>query len=242
MHARLRQFGQRAPAVRAAAVGVGVDMLGALAEVDVLEAQFGIAHRSGADGGRPRIEESPFFVAIASRAFRTEVFEAGRPERRYLIFSEYPSKLVPPDRPLFDLRKTNNFGPQYQDLNLIGLAVSGDLLYGSLVLENKIVAFNWKTGEKAGEVAVQRPAGLQVRPDGKVVAAAGNDIIEIDRDLKQSRVLAKGVDAACLAERQAVGRVEHVSRPCRRRGDSRASRPCDSRWTRRRGWSRGSVP
>ncbi len=117
----------------------------------------------------------------------------GQGGSRNLVFSDYPSKLVPPARPLFELRKTNAFGPQYQDLNLIGLAVSGDVLYGSLVLENKIVAFDWKTGQKAGELAAQRPAGLQVRPDGKLVAAAGNDIIEIDPGLKQSRVLAKDV-------------------------------------------------
>jgi hypothetical protein len=112
---------------------------------------------------------------------------------RTLIFTEYPSKMVPPERPLFELRKTNAFGPAHQDLNLIAIAVSGGTIYGSLVLENKIVAMNWKTGKKEGELAVERPAGIQVRPDGTLVAAAGNDLLEIDRDLKQSRVLAKGV-------------------------------------------------
>ena len=112
---------------------------------------------------------------------------------RWLILSEYPSKQVPPERPLFELRKTDAFGPVHQDLNLIAIAVSGDIVYGSLVHENRIVAFNWKTGKKAGELAVERPAGLQVRPDGKLVAAAASDLLEIDGDLARSRVLAKGV-------------------------------------------------
>ena len=101
--------------------------------------------------------------------------------------------MVPPERPLFELRKTNAFGPSHQDLDLIAIAVSGDTIYGSLVLENKIVAMNWKTGQKAGELAIERPAGIQVRPDGTLVAAAGNNILKIDCGLKQSRVLAKGV-------------------------------------------------
>ena len=117
----------------------------------------------------------------------------GQGGSRFLIMTEYPSKLVPPVKPLFELRKTNSFGPHNQDLNLIGIAVSGDIVYGSLVLENKVVAFNWKTGEKAGEIAVQRPAGIQVRPDGKLVAAAGTEIIELDPELKSSRSIAKGV-------------------------------------------------
>lgn len=117
----------------------------------------------------------------------------GQGGSRCLTLSEYPSRLIPPEWPLFELRKTNAFGPAHQDLNLIAIAVGGDVLYGSLVHENKIVAFNWKTGKKVGEIAVQRPAGLQVRPDGKLVAAAGNDLVELDPGLKGSRLLAKGV-------------------------------------------------
>ncbi len=96
----------------------------------------------------------------------------GKGGSRRLILSEYPAKLIPPERPLFELRKTNAFGPSHQDLNLIAIAVSVNVLYGSLVHENKIVAMDWKTGEKAGELKVQRPAGIQVRPDGRLVAAA----------------------------------------------------------------------
>jgi hypothetical protein len=48
---------------------------------------------------------------------------------RWLILSEYPAKRVPPERPLFELRKTNAFGPVHQDLDLIAIAVSGDIVY-----------------------------------------------------------------------------------------------------------------
>jgi len=110
----------------------------------------------------------------------------GQGGSRVLVMTRYPSKLIPPAKPLFELRKINSFGPQYQDLNLIAIAVSGDIIYGSLVHENKIVAFNWKTGQRAGEMVVQHPAGLQVRPDGKLVADGPNLVVA---DTRRHRVL-----------------------------------------------------
>lgn len=80
------------------------------------------------------------------------------------------------DKPLFERRKTGDFGPQQQGMNLMAVAVRGDILYTALFVDNKVVAFNWKTGEKLNEFAVPAPAGIAVDPRGLLVVATGKGI------------------------------------------------------------------
>ncbi len=72
------------------------------------------------------------------------------------------------------------YEPKGDDLDLKGVAVAGDLLYASLHLEDKVVAFNWKTGEKVKEYPAARPMGLAVDREGRCVVAAGRQLIRID--------------------------------------------------------------
>jgi hypothetical protein len=95
-------------------------------------------------------------------------------------------------KPLFERRKTGDFGPQQLRSNLTGIAVSGDMLYAALFLDNKIVALNWKTGEKTGEFPAEAPSGIAVEADGKLLAATAKGLLRIDPKSGAATPLASG--------------------------------------------------
>ena len=76
--------------------------------------------------------------------------------------------------------KDHDFGPQELGLNLLGIAVRGDLLYGSLYLANKVVEVNWKTGKVVRDFPVRRAAGLAFAKDGSLLVAAGQRVARVD--------------------------------------------------------------
>ena len=75
---------------------------------------------------------------------------------------------------------TSEYQPKGDDVNLRGIALAGDTLYCSLQLDDKIVAFNWKTGVKVKEYAVAKPCGLAVDRQGRVLAASAEQLVRID--------------------------------------------------------------
>ncbi|MCS6852841.1 MAG: hypothetical protein NZ700_16910 [Gemmataceae bacterium] len=77
----------------------------------------------------------------------------------------------------FDILQGNRTG---KAINLVGIAVRGERLYASLVLEDKVVAFNWRTGQPEREYAVPRPGGVQVDAAGRVIVASGTNLLRLD--------------------------------------------------------------
>jgi len=87
-----------------------------------------------------------------------------------------------------------DFGPQETGWNLLGITVDGDVLYVSLRLEDKIVAYNWRTGKKIMEYSVPSPVGLAVAPDGGLYAVSGKNILRLDPRSGQTKtVVGKGL-------------------------------------------------
>ncbi len=82
--------------------------------------------------------------------------------------------------PLFERRKTGNFGPVQQGMNLTALAVQGDTVYAALFADNAVTAFNWKTGAKLKTYPVNAPSGIAIAADGALLVAAEKGIQRID--------------------------------------------------------------
>jgi len=116
--------------------------------------------------------------------------------KRALILSEWSDDLKPPElqpaprlsvyHPLVPRKRPwerfrdRDFGPQELGLNLLGIAVSGDILYGSLFLENKVVAVNWRTGERLKEFSLLRPCGIAVAKDGQLVVVNDKRLVQLN--------------------------------------------------------------
>ena len=131
--------------------------------------------------------------------------------KRALVVSEWPDALKPPEltpyerlsiyhpeithkRP-WERFQTHDFGPQEVGLNLMGIAVIGDVVYASLRLENKIIAFNWRSGEKVAEYALPAPVGLAAEPSGTIVAVSSNGLARLNPATGQATQLADGLAA-----------------------------------------------
>lgn len=95
-------------------------------------------------------------------------------------------------QPLFERRKTGDFGPHQQGANLVGIGVRGDLLFASLLFSNQVVAVNWKTGEQVAVFPVEAPAGVAVEANGKVLVAAKAGLLRIDPANGKIEILAPG--------------------------------------------------
>lgn len=93
------------------------------------------------------------------------------------------------DRPLFERRKTGDFGPQQLCSNLTGIAVHGDMLYAALLLDDKVVACNWRTGETIKEYPATAPSGVAVDPQGRLLVASGKGVLRIDPASGSSEML-----------------------------------------------------
>lgn len=142
--------------------------------------------------------------------------KAGRPVnfpfgKRALVVSEWPDSLKPPEltpyerlsiyhpeitrkRP-WERFQDKDFGPQELGLNLMGIGVIGDVVYASLRLENKVVAFNWRTGEKVAEYELPAPAGLAVEKTGTLLVVSGKGLVRLDPGSRQIMRLAEGLAA-----------------------------------------------
>jgi len=125
--------------------------------------------------------------------------------KRTLLLSEWKDDLKPPElktaerlsvyhpeipqKRLWERLRDHDFGPQELGLNLLAIAISGDTLYASLCLENKVVAVNWKTGEKVKEFPIVKPAGLAVGKDGNLLVVSGKKIERVDVATGQATAL-----------------------------------------------------
>ncbi|MFP4056820.1 MAG: hypothetical protein ACLF0G_08120 [Candidatus Brocadiia bacterium] len=100
--------------------------------------------------------------------------------KRALVVSQWEADLRPDRPPLWERVARGHVGPQDLGLNLVGLAVAGDALYASLFLEDQVVAFDWRTGEKLRTYPLERPAGLAVAPEGHLLAVSGRRVLRLD--------------------------------------------------------------
>lgn len=147
----------------------------------------------GADSSDPKTPNRAGVVIWDAKTGKPANFPFGK---RELIVSEWLDALKSPElathermsiyhppipqKRFWERVRDHDFGPQEMGLNLLGIAVSGDVLYGSLYLEGKVVALNWRTGGKVKEFAVPRPVGLAVAKDGAVIAVSGRTIVRLD--------------------------------------------------------------
>ncbi|MBN2449150.1 MAG: hypothetical protein JXR77_02105 [Lentisphaeria bacterium] len=122
--------------------------------------------------------------------------ETGKPlnfpfGKRALVVSTWDAALKPPDKALFEAIAEGIAGPRSTGLNLLGLAVDGDLLYASLCLENRIVIYDWRRGEKVGDIVVPRPVGLALAADGRLLAVSGRTVVAVDREARTALPLVR---------------------------------------------------
>jgi hypothetical protein len=104
--------------------------------------------------------------------------------------------------------RDKDFGPHEMGLNIMGLAVAGDVIYAAMFLENKVVALNWRTGEKMREFAVPRPVGLSMAQDGGLLAVSGQQVVRIDPQSGQvSAVVSAGLEVPWGLATDGDGRV-----------------------------------
>ncbi|HUT37618.1 MAG TPA: FlgD immunoglobulin-like domain containing protein [Planctomycetota bacterium] len=139
--------------------------------------------------------------------------KSGRPVnfpfgKRTLVVSQWKAELKRERKPFWENVRSGDVGPQDLGLNLAGIAVAGDVLYASLYLENKVVAFDWRTGRRLKEYAVPSPVGLAVAQDGKVLAASEKRIVELDPASDQSAAfVSEGLSAPWAMAVDGEGRI-----------------------------------
>ncbi|MFA6292014.1 MAG: hypothetical protein WC637_09550, partial [Victivallales bacterium] len=93
-------------------------------------------------------------------------------------------------KPLFERRKSGDFGPQKLGSNLTGIAVQGDIVYAAMLLDNKVLSFNWKTGVPGKEFPASAPSGVAVDQSGKLIVASGKGLLRIDPNSGASETFA----------------------------------------------------
>jgi hypothetical protein len=75
-----------------------------------------------------------------------------------------------------------------------GLAVVGDLLVVSSLMEDKVYLLDLASGEPRGESKLAAPNGLAVAPDGTLYAVSGNAVGRYDLKFQQFTPIATGLD------------------------------------------------
>jgi hypothetical protein len=147
----------------------------------------------GGDWADPKVLNKAGVVLWEAKSGKPINFPFGK---RTLIVSEWSDEIKPkelqpygrlsvyhplvPRKRAWERFRDKDFGPQELGLNLLGIAVSGDVLYASLFLEDKIVAINWRTGERMREFAIPRPCGLAVAKDGQVIAVSDKRLVRLN--------------------------------------------------------------
>jgi len=99
--------------------------------------------------------------------------------KRVLTIGEWPQKQEK-ERPLWEQVRAGDIGPQNIGLNVKGIAVAANTLFVSLYHDDKIIAYDWKTGKQLREYAVPKPAGLAAEQDGKLLAVSGKQVVRLD--------------------------------------------------------------
>ncbi|NQT85978.1 hypothetical protein HQ560_04390, partial [bacterium] len=114
--------------------------------------------------------------------------------KRVLVVSEWPVSLKEKQGLLHEERDL--VGPRTPGLNLMGLAIHGDRLYASLRLENKVVAFDWRTGKRVKEYPIPHPGGLAVGKDGRVLVVSDYSVMEVESGMTRVKWLKAPWDIA----------------------------------------------
>jgi len=161
--------------------------------------------RTWGAGSDPNIPNKAGVVIWEAKTGKPINFPFGQ---RVLAVSKWLDALKPKDKPFWNRMRDGDFGPQELGLNLLGIAVAGDTLYASLYLEDKVVAFDWRTGHKAREYAVPKPVGLAATADGSVLAVSGQRIVRLDPQSTQvTPVVTAGLSAPWGVALDAQGRM-----------------------------------
>jgi len=127
--------------------------------------------------------------------------KSGRPinfpfGKRTLVVSQWKAQLKRERKPFWENVRSGDIGPQDLGLNLTGIAVAGDILYASLHLEDKVVAFNWRTGKmESRSYSLPRPAGLAVERDGNLLVVSGKRVVRQVLDGGATPVAYEGLSA-----------------------------------------------
>ncbi len=82
--------------------------------------------------------------------------------------------------------------PKGDGINLKAIAVSGDLLYCSLIQDNKVAVFDWKTGKPVKDYSIPAPIGLAVDSQQRVLVASEKSVLRIDPVSGQVTPFVKG--------------------------------------------------
>jgi hypothetical protein len=144
----------------------------------------------GSDWSDPKVLNKAGVVLWDAKTGKPINFPFGK---RTLIISEWSDAIKPvelqpyerlsiyhplvPRKRFWERVRDKDFGPQELGLNLLGIALSSDILYGSLFLENKVVAVNWRTGEKLKEFSLPRPCGVAVNRDGQLIVVSDKRLV-----------------------------------------------------------------
>ncbi len=147
----------------------------------------------GGDWADPKVSNKAGVVSWDAKTGKPINFPFGK---RTLILSEWSDELKPPElqpnerfsiyHPLVPRKRfwerfrDRDFGPQELGLNLLGIAVVGNTLYGSLFLENKVVAVNWQTGQRLKEFSLPRPCGIAATKDGQLIVVSEKRIVRLN--------------------------------------------------------------
>ena len=102
----------------------------------------------------------------------------------------------------------SEYQPKGDQVNLRGIALAGGILYCSLALDDKVIALNWKTGEKIKEYAVAKPCGLAIDRQGRILAASAGQLVRIDPASEQvAPLVASALEAPCGVAVDDAGRI-----------------------------------
>lgn len=148
--------------------------------------------QDGKTYGGHKDKNADAFAAVTvydAKTGRPQSFPFGKPR---LSVAQWEISRITAERekPLFERRKTGDFGPQQLGVNLTGIAVQGDMLYAALFLDGKVVSFNWKTGTPGKEFPASAPSGVAIDPSGKLIVASAKGLLRIDPNSGATETLA----------------------------------------------------
>ncbi len=127
--------------------------------------------------------------------------------KRVLVVSQWSASLRPRLRPLWERLPQGDVGPQDKGLNLMGLTVVGDTLYASLRLEDKVVAFDWRTGKRLKEFPLERPVGLAADRGGSLLVVSGKRVVRLDPRTGATSVVVSGLSSPWDVALDRKGRI-----------------------------------
>ena len=98
----------------------------------------------------------------------------------YHVIDTYQRSLIPPPRSFADWIATGDHNADWNRCCVLGLACHADKIYLSSYLQNRILVIDCERGEMEKEIQIERPAGLAVDTQGRLMVVTGNQVMVID--------------------------------------------------------------